>query len=134
MEKKTIKVVCAVIIRKKKLFIAQRDYGEFKGMYEFPGGKVESNETKEDAIKREILEELDTKIEVERFLFNETYEYSSFILDMDCFLCTPIDGNLSIEKGIHSDEKWIERNEGSSIHWCPADNEVFNKLIELDII
>lgn len=134
MEKKRIKVVCAIIIRNNKLFIAQRDYGEFKGMYEFPGGKVEANESKEEAIKREILEELDTKIDVERFLFNETYEYSSFILDMDCFLCSPKEGNLSIEKGIHSSEKWIEKNEGSSIEWCPADKEVFEKLINIGIL
>ncbi len=126
--KKTIRVVCAIIIKDKKLFIAQRDYGEFKGLYEFPGGKIENNETPEEAIVREIKEELETEIKVERFLFNERFEYPSFILDMDCFLSSLIAGNLTIEKGIHSEERWISKEEGKNISWCPADNEVFQKL------
>ncbi len=127
--KKVIRVVCAIIARENKLFVAQRDYGEFKGLYEFPGGKIEEGETPNEAIKREIKEELETDIEVIKFLFNERYEYSTFILDMDCFLSKPIKGNLNIEKGIHSDEKWISKEEGKTISWCPADKEVFDKII-----
>ncbi len=127
--KKTIKVVCAVIIKESRLFTAQRDYGEFKGLYEFPGGKIEEGESPIEAIKREIKEELETDIEVIKFLFNERYEYSTFILDMDCFLSKPVKGNLTIEKGIHSDEKWVSREEGESLSWCPADKEVFEKII-----
>ena len=103
--KKRIRVVCALIKKNNRIFVAQRDYGEFKGLYEFPGGKIEEGETPKDAIIREIKEELETTIKVERFLLNEVYEYPSFILDMDAFLVTPIEGNLTIEKGIHSDEK-----------------------------
>ena len=134
MEKKVIRVVCALIVRNNRLFIAQRDYGEFKGLYEFPGGKIEKNETPEEAIVREIKEELDTKIKVEKFLFNERYEYSSFILNMDCFLSSPLEGSLSIEKGIHSDEMWVSLNEGKNIAWCPADKEVFQKAVNIGIL
>ena len=127
MEKKTIRVVCALMLKGDKLFIAERDYGEFKGMFEFPGGKIEKGESPEQAIIREIKEELNTQIEVEKFLFNERYEYSTFILDMDCFKCKVIRGNLAVEKGIHSDERWISKLDGEAINWCPADKEVFEK-------
>ena len=127
MDKKTIRVVCALLTKGSRLFIAERDYGEFKGLFEFPGGKIEPGETPEQAIVREIKEELNTDIKVERFLFNERYEYSSFILDMDCFKCSVIEGNLDVEKGIHSEERWITEEEGPSIQWCPADKEVFEK-------
>ena len=128
MEKKRIRVVCALIKRNNRLFVAQRDYGEFKGLYEFPGGKFEKGETPEEAIIREIKEELETAIKVERFLLNEVYEYPTFILDMDVFLVKIIEGNLTIEKGIHSDEKWISKEEGTSLSWCPADKEIFFKI------
>ena len=131
MEKKRIRVVCALIAKNNRLFVAQRDYGEFKGLYEFPGGKIEKNETPEEAIVREIKEELETVVKVEKFLLNEVYEYPTFILDMDAFLVTPIEGNLTIEKGIHSDEKWISKEEGFSLSWCPADKEIFFKIWNL---
>lgn len=129
--KKRIRVVCALIKKNNRIFVAQRDYGEFKGLYEFPGGKIEEGETPEEAIIREIKEELETTIKVERFLLNEVYEYPSFILDMDAFLVTPIEGNLTIEKGIHSDEKWINKEEGEFLSWCPADKDIFFKIRDL---
>lgn len=129
--KKRIRVVCALIKKNNRIFVAQRDYGEFKGLYEFPGGKIEEGETPEEAIIREIKEELETSIKVERFLLNEVYEYPSFILDMDAFLVTPIEGNLTIEKGIHSDEKWIDKKEGETLSWCPADKDIFFKIRDL---
>lgn len=127
MIKKTIRVVCALLTKENRLFIAERDYGEFKGLFEFPGGKIEPGETPEQAIVREIKEELNTDIKVEGFLFNERYEYPSFILDMDCFLCSVTKGKLDVEKGIHSEERWISKEEGSFVEWCPADKEVFEK-------
>lgn len=127
MDKRTIRVVCALLTKGRRLFIAERDYGEFKGLFEFPGGKIEPGETAEQAIVREIKEELGTEIEVERFLFNERYEYPSFILDMDCFQCSVVAGELNVEKGIHSEKRWISKEEGASIGWCPADEEVFEK-------
>lgn len=129
--KKRIRVVCALIKKNNRIFVAQRDYGEFKGLYEFPGGKIEEGETPEEAIIREIKEELETTIKVERFLLNEVYEYPSFILDMDAFLVTPIEGNLTIEKGVHSDEKWINKEEGEFLSWCPADKDIFFKIRDL---
>ena len=129
--KKRIRVVCALIKKNNRIFVAQRDYGEFKGLYEFPGGKIEEGETPKDAIIREIKEELETTIKVERFLLNEVYEYPSFILDMDAFLVTPIEGSLTIEKGIHSDEKWINKEEGEALPWCPADKDIFFKIRDL---
>lgn len=129
--KKRIRVVCALIKKNNRIFVAQRDYGEFKGLYEFPGGKIEEGETPKEAIIREIKEELETTIKVERFLLNEVYEYPSFILDMDVFLVTPIEGNLTIEKGIHSDEKWINKEEGEFLSWCPADKDIFFKIRDL---
>lgn len=129
--KKRIRVVCALIKKNNRIFVAQRDYGEFKGLYEFPGGKIEEGETPKEAIIREIKEELETTIKVERFLLNEVYEYPSFILDMDAFLVTPIEGNLTIEKGIHSDEKWINKEEGELLSWCPADKDIFFKIRDL---
>lgn len=129
--KKRIRVVCALIKKNNRIFVAQRDYGEFKGLYEFPGGKIEEGETPEEAIIREIKEELETTIKVEKFLLNEVYEYPSFILDMDAFLVTPIEGNLTIEKGIHSDEKWINKEEGEFLSWCPADKDIFFKIRDL---
>lgn len=129
--KKRIRVVCALIKKNNRIFVAQRDYGEFKGLYEFPGGKIEEGETPEEAIIREIKEELETSIKVEKFLLNEVYEYPSFILDMDAFLVTPIEGNLTIEKGIHSDERWINKEEGEFLSWCPADKDIFFKIRDL---
>lgn len=129
--KKRIRVVCALIKKNNRIFVAQRDYGEFKGLYEFPGGKIEEGETPKEAIIREIKEELETTIKVERFLLNEVYEYPSFILDMDAFLVTPIEGNLTIEKGVHSDEKWINKEEGEFLSWCPADKDIFFKIRDL---
>lgn len=129
--KKRIRVVCALIKKNNRIFVAQRDYGEFKGLYEFPGGKIEEGETPKAAIIREIKEELETTIKVERFLLNEVYEYPSFILDMDAFLVTPIEGNLTIEKGVHSDEKWINKEEGEFLSWCPADKDIFFKIRDL---
>lgn len=129
--KKRIRVVCALIKKNNRIFVAQRDYGEFKGLYEFPGGKIEEGETPEEAIIREIKEELETSIKVEKFLLNEVYEYPSFILDMDAFLVTPIEGNLTIEKGIHSDEKWINKEEGELLSLCPADQDIFFKIRDL---
>lgn len=129
--KKRIRVVCALIKKNNRIFVAQRDYGEFKGLYEFPGGKIEEGETPKEAIIREIKEELETSIKVEKFLLNEVYDYPSFILDMDAFLVTPIEGNLTIEKGIHSDEKWIDKEEGEFLSWCPADKDIFFKIRDL---
>jgi 8-oxo-dGTP diphosphatase len=126
--KKTIKVVAAYIKKDDKFFGAQRDYGFLKGKWEFPGGKIEANETPEEALKREIYEELDTKIEVGDFLFNVTYPYPEFILDMNVYEASVLSGRLEIEKGIHSAEAFFKLSDVNINDWCPADQIVLSKL------
>lgn len=120
-EKKTIKVAAAIIRKNGKVFCAERAYGFLKGKWEFPGGKVEDGEKPEEAVIREIKEELGTEIAVDRFLLNVKYEYSDFLLDMDCFECHVVKGRLEVEKSIHSAERWVDETKLNEIDWCPAD-------------
>ena len=94
---KTLKVVAAVIKRNNKIFVTQRGYGEFKDGWEFPGGKVEKGETKEEALIREIKEELDTVIKVDSYLDTIEYDYPDFHLSMDCFVCSIVEGYLVLK-------------------------------------
>ncbi len=125
----TLKVVCAALISQGKLLIAQRKKGEFKGMWEFPGGKIEPGELPEEALKREILEELDIEIKVKEKFHRIVYEYPNFILDMDCFISETKDFDISLSD--HSDIQWIELNEENTkkIQWCPADKHVYENLL-----
>jgi len=127
-EKKTIRVAAAVIRNGDKVFCAQRAYGFLKGKWEFPGGKIEQGETPEEAIVREIKEELDTVIKVDGFFANVKYEYSDFVLDMDCFECRVVSGRLGVEKPIHSAEKWVNPKRTKIETWCPADRLVVTKF------
>lgn len=127
MEKR-IRVVAAIIKQDNKIFCAQRAYGFLKGKWEFPGGKIEEGETPEEAIKREIKEELDTEIEVDSFLMNEVYEYPEFILDMDCFMCHVKSGRLQVEEGIHLAECWCDVDKLNELKWCPADKEIVERF------
>lgn len=126
--KKTIKVVAALIEKDGKVFSAERAYGDLKGKWEFPGGKVEPRETEEEALKREIKEELNTEIQVDSFFCREVYEYPGFILDMDVFSCHVLKGRLEVEEGIHLAERWIPISELDSVDWCPADREIVKKF------
>lgn len=126
--KKRLRVVAAVLKQQGKIFCAQRDYGFLKGKWEFPGGKIEKGETPEAALKREILEELDTTIEIDGFLMKVVYEYPEFILDMDVFLAHVKTGRLEIEKGIHSAEAWLAISALQKEEWCPADQQIVEKL------
>lgn len=122
---KVINVVAAIIKENDKILIAKRNYGEFKGLFEFPGGKVELGEDNEQALKREILEELNVEIEVNNFFMNVNYSYPNFILNMDCYLCELIDHNICLHD--HSEVKWISVDE-KNIKWVPADIEIIEKL------
>lgn len=128
--KKTIHVVAAIIVNGKTIFSAQRAYGFLKGKWEFPGGKVEKGETNEEALVREIKEELDTVIQVDSFFTNVVYEYEEFILNMDVYYCHVLKGRLEVEKGIHLAEAWLEKDTLNSEDWCPADSIVVQRLLE----
>ena len=123
---KTIKVVAAIIIHEGKVFATQRGYGEFKDGWEFPGGKVEENETLKDALVREIKEELDTEIEVRVLLGTVEYDYSKFHLSMDCFICSIKSGNLVLKE--HEAAKWLEKENLDSVDWLPADSGLIEKI------
>lgn len=126
---KSIKVVAAVIIDNKKVFATQRGYGEYKDWWEFPGGKIEAGESPEEALKREILEELDTKIEVRSLIKAVEYDYPNFHLYMMCYQARIISGSLILKE--HENAKWLEKAELNSVNWLPADLEILNLVSEL---
>lgn len=123
---KRIEVVAAVIIQDDKIFATQRGYGDFKDGWEFPGGKVEKGETPEDALIREIREELDVNISVDSFLCTVNHDYPKFHLTMHCFLCSIINGEpLLLE---HEAAKWLDIDSIWTVEWLPADVEVVKSL------
>ncbi len=128
-QRKTIEVVAAIILRDGKLFATQRGYGEWKDWWEFPGGKIELGESPEDALKREIREELATEIEVEDLLTTVEYNYPQFHLTMHCFLCSIITGQLSLLE--HEDARWLSMEELDSVKWLPADVDVLKSVIRI---
>lgn len=122
-----INVVAALIVRDGKVLIAQRKGGAFNGGWEFPGGKIEPNETPQQALKREIKEELNLDIKVNELLTTIHYDYPDFHLEMDCFLCETLSNNLNLNDHLAID--WINTSiNTNSINWVPADIEVFDKL------
>lgn len=125
---KTIKVVAAIIICEDRVFATQRGYGEFKGGWEFPGGKIEARETPQQALIREIKEELDTDIEVCEFFDTVEYDYPTFHLSMDCFLCKVLSGDLILKE--HQAAKWLKKDELDSVDWLPADLGLIHKIAE----
>ena len=126
MERKTINVVAAVIKRDGRIFATQKGYGNYKGWWEFPGGKIEQDETPQDALRREIKEELDTEIEVGNLISKIEYDYPEFHLVMDCFWCTVTSGKLTLLEA--EDARWLSKDELQSVKWLPADMEVLEKV------
>ena len=116
---KTVRVVAAVIRKDNKIFATQRGYGEFKDGWEFPGGKIEEGETPEQALAREIKEELDTEIQVGKLIDTIEYDYLSFHLSMDCFWCKIMQGGLELKE--HEAARWLSKEELYSVDWLPAD-------------
>lgn len=123
---KSIEVVAAVIQHKGRIFATQRGYGEFKDGWEFPGGKMEPNETPQQALRREIKEELDTDIEVKDLIDTIDYDYPTFHLTMHCFWCTVKSGKLELLE--HEDAKWLTKEELESVDWLPADKKLLPKI------
>lgn len=123
---KTINVVAAIIIKDNKIFATQRGYGEFKDGWEFPGGKVEQGEAPENAIVREIKEELDTVVEVKEYFDTVEYDYPNFHLSMKCYICTVVSGKLELLE--HEAAKWLDKDSLDSVAWLPADLGLVDKL------
>lgn len=119
---KTIRVVAAVIRSGDKIFATARGYGEFKGRWEFPGGKIESGETPEVALVREIKEELETEIRAGELIYTIEYDYPTFHLSMDCFWCEIIKGDLVLKEA--EDAKWLTKDQLYDVNWLPADSEL----------
>ncbi len=116
---KTIEVVAAVIHHDGRVLATQRGYGAWKDWWEFPGGKTEPGETPEEALRREIREELDTEISVGQFLATVEYDYPDFHLTMHCFFCSVVAGHLSLLE--HEASRWLDANHLHSVQWLPAD-------------
>ena len=128
---KTVRVVAAVIKSTNEnkepiIFATQRGYGDFKGGWEFPGGKIEEGETSEQALKREILEELDTEISVGELIDTIEYDYPQFHLSMDCFWCEIVSGNLVLKE--HEAARWLTKKQLNDVKWLPADVTLIEKI------
>lgn len=126
MNRKTKNVVAAVICNDNKIFATQRGYGEFKGFWEFPGGKIEEGETPQEALIREIREELDTEILVGDLLDTIEYDYPNFHLSLSCFWAEVVSGKLTLKE--HQAAKWLTMDELDSVEWLPADITLIDKI------
>ena len=126
---KKIEVVAAILYRDGAYFATQRGYGEFEGMWEFPGGKIEPGESSEDALKREIQEELGIDITIDKFLCTTEYDYPSFHLTMHCYLCSIASGEIELRE--HKSALWLTSDKLEDVAWLPADKEVIDKLKSL---
>ena len=124
---KQIEVVAAILHRDGAYFATQRGYGEFEGMWEFPGGKIEPGESPEAALKREIQEELGIDITIDKFLCTTEYDYPSFHLTMHCYLCRVEVGEIELRE--HKSARWLISETLNNVEWLPADKEVIEKLI-----
>ena len=123
---KEIKVVAAIIVKDGRLFATQRGDGDYKDWWEFPGGKIEPGETPEQALKREIKEELDTEINVGDHLITVEYDYPKFHMTMGCYLCSVVSGKLTLLE--HEAARWLGPDELESVKWLPSDIEVVEKI------
>lgn len=124
---KNVEVVAAIIQKDDQFLATQRGYGQFKGLWEFPGGKIDLDETKEEALEREIKEELNCNINIKRFILTINYDYPNFHLTMHCFLCELLSDFTLLE---HDDYQWLNKDNLMDVKWLEADIEIVNYLIE----
>ena len=125
---KTVEVVAAVIIKDGKVFATQRGYGEWQGWWEFPGGKIEVGESPQEALVREIREELDAVIEVGELLETVEWDYPNFHLTMHCFICSLLSESMHLNE--HAASAWLTADELGSVKWLPADEGLVDKIAE----
>lgn len=123
---RTINVAAAIIVKNNKILATQRAKGEFAGGWEFPGGKIEVGETPEEAVVREIKEELDVVIEVKEYVYTVEYEYPNFHLTMPCFFTELVSGEIKLLE--HSQLKWLSKDELDSVDWLEADVDLIKHL------
>ena len=123
---KTIRVVAAIIVENGRVFATQRGYGDFKDGWEFPGGKIEAGESPEQALVREIREELDTEVRVERLLRTVEWDYPTFHLSMDCFICKIKSGYLHLRE--HEAARWLDLEHLNDVDWLPADLQLIPEI------
>ena len=123
---KTISVVAAVIRKEDKIFATARGYGEYKGWWEFPGGKIENGESPEKALIREIREELDSEIQVGKLIDTIEYDYPEFHLSMKCYFCKLLSGKLILKEA--EEAKWLTKDALNSVKWLPADAAILPKI------
>lgn len=123
---KTIEVVAAIIVRDGRIFATQRGYGDWKGWWEFPGGKIEPGECPQEALKREIQEELEAEITVGELLETVEWDYPAFHLTMHCFMCTLESETMNLKE--HEASAWLTKENLRSVKWLPADDIILEKL------
>lgn len=124
---KRIEVVAAIIRKGDKIFATQRGYGDFKDWWEFPGGKMEAGETPEQALAREIREELDSEISIDKFLYTVEWDYPQFHLTMHCYMASLLTDALHLNE--HEAARWLTRDEIHSVNWLPADEILLPKIV-----
>ena len=123
---KRIEVVAAIIRKRDKIFATQRGYGDFKDWWEFPGGKMESGETPEEALVREIREELDAEIQIHNLLHTVEWDYPQFHLTLHCYMCSLVNDALHLNE--HESAKWLGADDLHSVKWLPADEEILQMI------
>lgn len=125
---KKVEVVAAIIRKGDKIFATQRGYGDFKDWWEFPGGKMEEGESPEQALVREIKEELSTDISIDKFLYTVDWDYPKFHLTMHCFMCSLLTESLHLNE--HEAARWLSKDEIHSVKWLPADEKLLPRIAE----